>query len=424
MALASGSLPMDDAQKRLAYVAIRYSAAAVVALETILFSRALGPERFGPFALTLQVSTLLTFVGFGAASGYAVEYFRDDDQQRRASVDDEYLSVAPLQHVSGAAAVGVVLAVAWPTLLPGVALFVIQIPYLVVEPMLRVRGRFAAATVARLAGPAASIMCGGAVWLMTRRSPWVVEYCLAASIAGNVLGYGATYVWLRRQAIRFRAAALRRSLRPYWLRILRPGIPLNVSAVSFLLYTYVDRLALRRLQAASELSSYSLAWQLAQGGALLLASLNVVSGVRVGEAAAAGDTVSLRRLMVRQLMVNAWAGLVVVGGVVIATVGLHRTLFRDFVGLIPLVALFSLGLAAYNVAGSVTCLLFYRKRAGVLNLTYAAVLVAAILANTLFRGALGGRVFPVASVGIATLIAGSIFLIFRSFAEARGEVAT
>ena len=208
-------------------------------------------------------------------------------------------------------------------------------------------------------------------------------------VIGNVLGYLAYYALLARWnvlGINLRQLASDVSRREtwagYWRNVLRPGLPLNASTIILYIFTNVDRLFIEHYRSPEALSSYSLAWQLSQGVLLLLTSMNLVSGVRVGERMS-GKAAGLIQELRRRFRVTAVVGMSAYLAVAASAWVLSRTLYSDYQDLVAIVLLLSAGYIAMNVVGSVTGVLSFERRAKELNLGYGTALIASIAGNVI-----------------------------------------
>jgi O-antigen/teichoic acid export membrane protein len=376
----------------LAFLLARYAAVALVALEALAFARLLGPESYGYYALVIQLAALIPVFINPSTTGYIYAYYKD----QAATLSAEYLSGALIYYAVVTALLFLAVLAFQPYLALSVLLFWIQALFFLTEPLLRVRNRFVLTTVGRGIGSIVTLVVL-LVWLAaSAQSSRQLDLptAIGLMLAGNVLGY-ALYLGLllrlaplRLPRVEARAlASLGTRLRGYWERILRHGLPLATFPVIYALFTYVDRLFIERFRPPEVLSSYALAWQLSQGGLILLTSLNVVAQVRIGEALAR-DATQLPRELRRQFLRMAAAGVFSFVGVVVAAAVLSMTVYADYAGLLLITTLIAGGYVAINVAGSVTHLLSYEKRLGVLCTSNLVLLAVAIAANalTLYHG--------------------------------------
>lgn len=292
--------------------------------------------------------------------------------------------------MSGLAAAIIVLFIR-PLLLAGVAIYFIQIPYLLTEPMLRVREQFAFTASGRgITSLLTMILAGG--WILLSERPESAESLMGmreaviVTLAGHVGGYGLYYAFLRRfqlASLRWSSIAgaltVRSSWISYWKTILRPGIPLNASSGILSVFNNVPRFIIERHYSASALSVYSLAWQLSQGAMLVLSSLNLVSAIRVGEKMAHSPS-GIRAVLWSQLKVTCLAG---ASGffVLLAAAGLlSRFVYRDYEDLPLISVIVNSGYLVMNIVGAVSGVLFYERRSWVLNLGYGGATLVCLAA--------------------------------------------
>lgn len=373
---------------RTVFILSRYMAAILVAAETLLFGRLLGPGSYGRYALIVQAAGLLIFAGIGSASGYVYAYYKHPGEHD----DNKYLAGAISQHIVIGLLGTAIVSVLDPSLALSGLLFLIYIPYFITEPMLRVRNRFTIAVIGKGLGSLVTLLLAlvligwkslfGQPTLDLKEGIWVM-------LLGNFCGYAIYYLslGLKRELIieprQVIAGILKaKSWVYYWRRVLRQGIPDNLSSVIFLLFSFIDRLFIERYRSPETLSEYALGWQFSQGALLMLSSLNLISGIRIGESLS-GDQMNLRGVLRRQLKFTALAGLLAFGGLVGGTMLLNITLFRDYKDLVLMTVLISMGYFAINVVGSVTSLLTYDRRNIQRIIAHIAILVVGLGGNFL-----------------------------------------
>jgi O-antigen/teichoic acid export membrane protein len=352
-----------------------------VAAEALVLARLLGPGTYGSYALLAQIAVLLLFVSVGSNAGYVYAYYKSGDPD----LDTQYLVGATTQFVVGGLCAAALLAIARPYFLFGATLYFLQIPYFVTEPMLRVRNRFTLAAAAKALSSLITLALVLA-WIVAGQ-PLGLGAAIGLMLAGNVAGCAAYFgIVLRSGGLAIRPRGLLRAIGApgtwsgYWRNVLRPGLPLNASTIILYVFTNVDRLFIDHYRTPTALSVYSLAWQLSQGVMLTLASMNLVSGIRVGERLSEGSAGLMRELRA-QFRVTAAAGVaafVVAGG---AAFVLSRTLYHDYQQLVAITLVLSAGSVTMNVVGSITGLLSFERRATQLNVGYACALIVSILGN-------------------------------------------
>jgi O-antigen/teichoic acid export membrane protein len=373
--------PHLNVESSLGYVLARYASAVLFALEALALARLLGPDGYGQYALLPQIAVLLLFTTLGSNAGYVYAFYKSGDP----NLDRQYLVGATTQFVIGGLICTAILAWARPFFAIGAVIYLVQMPYYITEPMLRVRNRFSLVALGR----AISIFLTLVLIFGWALSPYALSLAsaIAFMVIGNVAGYLTYYAILIRWnvlGIDVRQLAgdfwRRETWASYWVNVMRPGLPLNASTIILYIFTNVDRLFIEHYRTPAALSAYSLAWQLSQGVLLLLTSMNLVSGVRVGERMS-GAPVGLMKELRRRFRMTAAVG---VGAYLTVAVGawvLSRTLYSDYQDLVVIVLLLSAGYIAMNVVGSVTGVLSFERRATELNLGYAAALLASIAGN-------------------------------------------
>lgn len=368
------------------YIVVRYMAAVAVGLEALTFARVLGANEYGYYAILPQVAALMVFVSAGSNAGYVYAHFKRGDPAL-----DDYYAAGSVAQCLGGAVLGL-LVVGWlrPYFLFGVLLFVIQVPYLLTEPMLRVRNYFTVTALGR-ALPALITLGLAAAYVAFSERGETFQIGLRAAVTlmiiGNLVGYGIYYtVLVKEDYLRFhplatmRAIAARETWRSYWRQVLVPGLPLNASTIIIIVFQNVDRLFMERYRVPAALGVYSLAWQLSQGVLLMLTSMNLVSGVRVGERMRASGS-EMRTELTRQFRLTALIAALSMVALIGGTFVLNTTVYRDYPNLVVITFLLSSGYFALNVVGSITGLLFYHGRAKQLTLGYLAVLLVSVLGN-------------------------------------------
>jgi O-antigen/teichoic acid export membrane protein len=206
-----------------------------------------------------------------------------------------------------------------------------------------------------------------------------------------------------------------------WARyytILKIGVPLAVPGLVWLVFTYLDRLFIQHYRPATALSTYALAWQLSQSAILTLASLNIVSGVRIGEHISL-EPAQLRTELRRQFTRTVAASAISFTALIAVTFLLSRTIYRDYQNLVVITFILSAGYVVYNIWGSVSSLLFYERRNLPMNLGHAVVLLFSLAGNILaIRYNLWYGV-PVALTSLALIIFSIWFVLYvRTIARA------
>jgi O-antigen/teichoic acid export membrane protein len=415
---------------QLGFIVIRYGSAILIALEALFFARMLGPQIYGKYAILGQFVVLITLGAIGHPAGYVYAYFRMQNEE----LDNYYVSGAGTQYILGGLVAAFIAIFIDPHYLVAVALYFLQIPNLLTEPMLRVRNRFAFTAVGR--GLASLITLLLAIsWLLYASTPGAskmdLQVAVISTLAGNLIGTVLyCYILARTGYLRFswgkilRSLANRNSWTQYWRTILRPGVPLNASSAILSVFNNIPRLVLDRYYSPVELSVYSLAWQLSQGSMLILSSMNLVSAVEVGQRMSKSSE-GFRAALKRQLWATSLVGMGTFVILVCAAFLLTHFVYRDYHDLPLISVLLNSGYLVMNIVGAIMGFLFYERKSWTMNLGYAAATVATLLA-CLAGASFGvwyGWLIVACSLSLTILNLWYLFLIFRSSARWEQENA-
>jgi O-antigen/teichoic acid export membrane protein len=408
---------------RLTFVLVRYAATAAVVIEMLLFARLLGPQAFGSYALSIQVVGFLLLVGAGSGAGYVKQHYQH--QSETSDLESNYIFGSLVQYLGG----GIVLLIcSWFSgsyLYISSLLLLIQIPYYISEPILRVRNNFVLPAVGRASGSIATVMLTAIVLISDGKQlipfPHLsLETGLELMILGNTLGYATYYgVIIFGRHLSFSAHKLwqacidRHSLRNYWQQIIMPSGIYTIATIIFTAFTYIDRLFLEHNYPKSTLSVYSLAWQIAQGVLLLLTALNTISGIRIGESQSQ-DPISLIKVANRQLKMSAIAGAFSLFVAIVTSLALNLTWFKDYEGLTAVTLILSLGYLSSGVIGSVMMLLFFERKYTQVTALYLLMVLISLCGNIICHEYQLSYLYPIVISSVA-LISINLFLwmIFR-----------
>jgi O-antigen/teichoic acid export membrane protein len=365
----------------------------------------------------------LLFLVPGSGQSYVYAYYKKNE----ASLDQFYTTGA-LGHYLLAVLVAAILAY-WfkPLFMISIVLFLIQAPYFITEPMLRVRNYYALNAVGKGFSSLVTLAITG-IWLLWR-GPRVSTHldlptALRLMVIGNLIGYAIYYLIIGGK--KYLAIKPLRILKSFgngqsWARyysILKIGVPLAVPGLVWLVFTYVDRLFIEHYRPATALSTYALAWQLSQSAILTLASLNIVSGVRIGEHMS-HEPAQLRTELRHQFTRTVAASAISFTALIAGTFLLSRTVYRDYQNLVIITFMLSAGYIGYNIWGSVSSLLFYERRNLPMNLGHVLVLLVSLAGNILAIRCNLWYGVPVALTSIALIIFSIGFVIYvRNFARA------
>ena len=405
------------------FILARYFCAFLVVLEAFFFARILGPKSYGSYALIVQMAVFLLFLVVGSGQSYVYAYYKKNDPSL-----DQFYAAGALGHYLLAVLVAAIFAYFFrPLYIISVVVFLIQAPYFITEPMLRVRNYYALNAFGKGFSSIVTLAITG-IWLLWKGS-WVsarldLSTAFRLMVLGNIIGY-AIYYWIigGKKYLGIKPLLILKSLGngQSWARyytILRIGVPLAAPGLVWLVFTYLDRLFIEHYRPATVLSTYALAWQLSQGAILTLASLNLVSAVRIGENVSQ-EPAQLRTEMRHQFTRTIAASAITFTALIAGTFLLSRTVYRDYHNLVIITFLLSAGYIGYNIWGSVSSLLFYERRILTQNLGHGLVLLVSLAGNILaIRFNLWYGV-PVALTSLALIIFSIWFVIYvRNFARA------
>jgi O-antigen/teichoic acid export membrane protein len=372
------------------FVIVRYGTTAAIAIELLIYARLLGPESFGNYALAVQIVGFLLLVGAGSGAGYVYVYFKNQDP----TLEYIYLFGSTVQYLGGALVLSIFAWFSGSYLFISSLLLLLQIPYLISEPMLRVRNQFTLSAIGRSSGSMATIVVtllflifsdSQAIW----KNHLDLKTGIGLMLIGNSIGYSLYYykIWTSGQISiepqeLLQIAALRSNWLRYWQEIITPYWLYIVSSILFVAFTYVDRLFLQAYYPKLNLSVYSLAWQIAQSVLLLLNSLNIISGVKIGESQSQDPKILVNTIN-KQLRFSILAGIISFCFAVVASSILNYTYYQDFQGLVSVSTILSAGYLTYGVVGSVTMSLFFEKKFTEMIVAYSSALFISIIGNIL-----------------------------------------
>jgi O-antigen/teichoic acid export membrane protein len=375
---------------KLQFVIVRYGTTAAIAIELLIYARLLGPESFGNYALAVQIVGFLLLVGAGSGAGYVYVYFKNQDP----NLEYIYLFGSTIQYLGGALFLSIFAWFSGSYLFISSLLLLLQVPYLISEPMLRVRNQFTLSAVGRSSGSMATIAVTLVFLLFSdSQAIWKNHLDLKTGIGlmllGNSIGYSIYYykIWTTGQInidLRklLQIAVIPSSWLRYWQEIISPYWLYIVSSMLFVAFTYVDRLFLQAYYPKLNLSVYSLAWQIAQSVLLLLNSLNIISGVKIGESQAQDPKVLVDTIN-KQLKFSTLAGVISFCFAILASSILNFTYYKDYTGLVAVSTILSTGYLAYGVVGSVTMSLFFERKFTEMIIAYSSALFISIIGNIL-----------------------------------------
>jgi len=412
--------------KRIEFVAVRYGATAAIAVEQLLYARLLGPKFFGEYALTIQIVGFLLLVGSGSTAGYIYVYYKTEDK----TIESIYLLGACLQYLLGAVVMTIFSGFLGSYVYISSILLLLQIPYFVTEPMLRVRNQFTLPAIGRASGSIATIAITLIVLAFTQGQQPILNLRFDLStglmlmLIGNFLGYGLYYgaIFKSRQ-IQLDSGILveliskrKSSLLKYWQAIIAPSWLFVLSSIVFVAFTYVDRLFLEAHYPIPNLSVYSLAWLIAQSVLLLLNSLNIIAGVKIGEFQSQ-DPKQLIAVANRQLKHSMVAGVAAFAIAVLGAWILSRTLYQDYENLLLVTSVLALGYLVYGVVGSISMFLFFEKQFAKISIVYSIMLIISLAGNFLAVQYGLNYIYPVALSSFGLIVASALLLVLYQFSS-------
>lgn len=350
-------------------------------VELLLYARLLGPADFGIYALIAQLVGFSAILTLGSGSGYLHAYYN----RSKDPLDTTYISGSIVHYLAAGLIAAGVLSLINPVLALSVPLFLIQAPQLILEPMLRVRNRFSLSLLGKGVSSSLSVLALGAILYFSHSRTLLWHQAVVVLFGTNALGYGAYYLYVRQLhiikiSLKDVGIAL---LRPatyalYVKRVVQPAGLFIISSMSYLLFTFIDRIFLESVRSPEPLGVYVLSWQLLQGALVIVEASNAIWGIRIGESLESADlAASMRRFLVYSLLLclGVW-GCYLLGGFLLST-----TLYADFPDLLPIMLFVSTGYFVQGVAGANTNLLFLKSRFGVLIAASLFSLVTSIAGN-------------------------------------------
>jgi O-antigen/teichoic acid export membrane protein len=408
---------------RFKLIVVRYFATAAIALELLLYARLLGPQSFGSYALAVQIVGFLLLVGAGSGAGYVYAYYKTEDK----SIEYIYLLGASLQYLVGVLVLAIFAGFSGSYWLIGSVLLLLQIPYFVTEPMLRVRNQFTLSAIGRASGSMGTIVMTSIVLLLTQGSqPFLhLKFDLPTGfvlmLIGNFIGYSLYYKTILNSGyiqldfrILVKLATKISSLYSYWKAIIAPTVFYMLSSILFVSFTYIDRLFLEAYYPKINLSVYSLSWQIAQSVLLLLNSLNIISGVRIGESQSQ-EPKHLVLVANRQLKYSAYAGLAALGVAMLAGWLLSLTIYSDYEGLLSVTSILAFGYLFYGVSGSITMFLFFENQYLKISILYSVMIAISLIGNLISANYKFSYIYPIFFSSLALVITSLSLLIFYQF---------
>jgi O-antigen/teichoic acid export membrane protein len=410
---------------RVAFALIRYGATAAIVIEMLMFARLLGPQSFGSYAIAVQVVGFLALVGAGSGAGYVMKYFQAEDSI--LSIESNYIFGSLIQYLTGGIIVLTVSLFSHSYLYISSVLLLIQIPYYVSEPILRVRNKYILSAIGRASGSIATVLLTIFFLIVVNKSSSSllvrldIKSATVLMLVGNAVGYGTYYATLAlgkhvnlNSIKEWKRSSQSTNLNLYFQQILQPSGSYTISSIVFTAFTYTDRFFIDKNYSKSILSNYSLAWQITQSVLLLLTSLNTISGIRIGESKS-NDPLVMVKVAKKQLQISAFVGLFCLLGSALTSWFLKEGLYRDYEGLVLTTVILSLGYLGCGVTGSITMLLFFEKQYGQVTVAYLSMLTFSLIGNLISCQYGLPYVYPVSISSLSLIIANVwLFFLFRA----------
>ena len=358
---------------RLSFIAVRYSSAVVVALESLLFAKLLGPESYGNYAFTVQIVGLLSIIGAGCGAGFLYAYYKNDPDSSSEEVEYTYLIGATTQYITGTVLLFLTGIISESHITLSCLLLFLQIPYLILFPILRVKNKFNFIPIGRASGSVGTIILTTIFLLQTKDKLWSSKLSLQTGltlmILGNLMGY-SIYYWViftgkhyqvsRKKILLFLNTG-KKVYSDYFAHILSHSYIYTIGSVTFICFTYTDRLFVKHNYSGNALSEYSLSWQIAQSVLLLLNSLNIISGIRIGESIS-DSSLKITSVVKKQLRMTTLAGLAMFIIAIVGSLVLRASWFKDYTNLVLMTSIISLGYIVYGITGSLNMLIFLEHK--------------------------------------------------------------
>ncbi len=375
------------------FVLSRYIAVGIAAGEAFLFAYILGVDSYGQYAVIMQIANSLVMLGFGNASGYIYAFYKNS----LGDNNEVYKLVSLLQYLIGAGVLALALLIAKPQFLASIFIFLIQVPYLITEPLFRVKNMFVVPVIGKGMGSLMTILLISIFYFsqVNAESGRIsINTSIMIVLFGNFLGYGIYYLsifWVRGVKVEslidflsLKALIIRDRVVNYWFSIQKPGILISSSSLVFMFFMNVDRLFIEHFHRPEILSVYSLAWQLSQGACLLLTSLNLMSNIRIGQKISGSSTdKELTRLLKKELLITFYTGFSVFVALVCASYILSKLIYKDYYDLVRITALVGGGYLSIYIASAVTGLLTYEGHNLGLVISWAIALCMSLGFNLL-----------------------------------------
>ncbi|EOE2082482.1 hypothetical protein ACKBF6_002221 [Vibrio cholerae] len=375
----------------------------------LLAAKTLGTEFFGILYLTVYGGKVLSLLTFGIQSGFLHRFYTDSAS---GNSDNSAFLFSYAIHLVFISIILLVFVVyfdlkkyAYP-----IIFFIMLIPAYLIEPIARTKRIFFVSLLPDLIGTSSVL------FLIILASAFdvnpddlhsvflLVSLTLAIAIISVVLRFldfsfnfpsGRNFKWWT----------------DYYISLLKNGMPLYVGTGLYLLYTVIDRLFIKEFFANSDLSVYTLSFQLASGATLVLSTLNFTGTIDFGEKVS--NRASIKPLCisnVKKALLFAVFGV----GVAAFSALILSLFFKDYNGTLYYTLALSIGFSIFFVSGSVTPVLFYLNKTKLLNFGLLLIVFFATVINYFFSIEFNYPLLVV-SVNAALLVGYSVFCVMYTF---------
>lgn len=378
--LVIAQLPTWFSSMLKSYVFHRFIVAGFSFGVVILGARLIAPDDYTRLMLSLFLAKFLQIFNLGAVSGYFVNRYSKTGPLAEAGMQSEIgfslsLSIQMLTLSSISLAVAFVFS---PQHALAIISFIILIPIVALEPLLRYRRYFSYSLIVDVL-----LLLSFAI----TTAGYKVGFTLDVQLIFVIALFGLVIPTLLLTAKLLARLGFRWSLTPLAKTsqslVVRSGFPIFAGSLFFALAVSVDRIFLPLHGVAEDAAVYFLAYQLAIGGLLLASSTNFINVVHLGsmmESKAKLSTDTIKRTLFKTLAITLSSiGATMLGAAVLEAFFLPKA----YSGLASLTTILLAGLGSFFVAGSISPILAYLKCQ--LPITVAMGLVfMVILANNVY----------------------------------------
>jgi len=360
------------------YMVQRIVVAGIIFLSSLVLAKTLGTDRFGQVAYYMYLIKFLLSGQFGSESGFLYQHYSVTDTLNSSSYLSMYsfhlwliailvcLASIFLGSVYFFAAVG----------------FALLVPFFSAGPILRINRRFGSTLLPDLIASLAT-MAGGCAWrIFPLKALAGNQGILLVSVVFMIFSYPILYFVYKNMKIKICIKILKNpEIIRHYFRLIRDGIPIYLATLAYMVLLMVDRFFLERYHSHKSLSLYMLAFQLGIGASLPLSAQNLVSTIDIGETNR--DNISTHKILHLQLSRSITIGVLTYFGLVAIAFVLEKWYLVGYAGLTVLCASLGFGLILLYISGSVTPILFYHGKQGILTWSIIFVVGLSIVHNLL-----------------------------------------